>query len=104
MMLRNHPLMNYRGLNNWPPVWTWRGGEGEDRRPRGEIGILRDVFLSRVEPRSRVYLIVEYEGAEYMGCLLFSDPTICREICELLDQQRGAPLSEIGSLDISCFV
>jgi len=35
----------------------------------GEVGVLRD-FLSRVEPCSNVYLIIEHEGEEYMGALL----------------------------------
>jgi len=100
MILRDHPLMSYRGLSNWPPVWTWRGGAGEDKRPRGEIGILRDVFLSQVEPRTRLYLIMEHERAEYMGCLLFNDATLCRQICELLDKHRGCPIADIGSLDV----
>jgi len=94
-------MMSYRGLNNWPPIWTWRGGEGENRRPRGEVGILKDVFLSRIEPRSRLYLIMEYEHTEYMGCLLFNDPTLCGQICELLNKYRGSPISDIASLDVS---
>ena len=101
MLLRNHPLMSYRGLRNWPPVWTWRGGEGVDRRPRGEVGILRDVFPSRVEPRSRVYLIMEHENEEYMGCLLFVDSTFCAQIHELLSKYRGCNIRELGDLDVS---
>lgn len=39
MTLREHSLMSYRGLSNWPPAWTWRGvGEGS-RQPRGEVGV-----------------------------------------------------------------
>jgi len=101
VVLRDHPLMNYRGLRNWPPIWTWRGGPGDDEGPRGEVGILRDVFLSRVEPRSRVYLIMEYQGAEYMGCLLFNEAKTCRQICELLAKHCGSPISHIGSVDLS---
>jgi hypothetical protein len=26
MLLRDHPLMRYHGLPNWPPAWTWIGG------------------------------------------------------------------------------
>ncbi len=92
--------MSYRGLRNWPPIWTWRGGEGTDHRPRGEIGILRDVFLSRVEPRSRIYLIIEHENEEYMGSLLFVDPTFCAQICELLNKHRGSRVADLGNLDI----
>lgn len=101
MMLRDHPLMNYRGLRNWPPIWTWRGGEGENKRPRGEVGILRDVFLSNVEPRSRVYLIMEYEDSEYIGCLLFDEASACKQICELLHHHCGSSITEIGDLDLS---
>jgi len=100
MELRSHPLMGYRGLNNWPPIWTWRG-VGEDARPRGEVGILRDVFLSKVDPRARIYLIMEYEAAEYMGCLLFEESGFCKQMCELLNSHRGASIVEIGSLNVS---
>ena len=101
MKLRDHSLMNYRGLRNWPPIWTWRGGPGENNGPRGVVGILRDVFLSRVEPRSRVYLIMEHENSEYMGCLLFNEPKICEQICELLTKHFGSSISDIGDLDLS---
>ena len=92
--------MGYHGVKNWPPIWTWRG-DGEDARPRGEVGILNDVFLSNVEPRSRIYLIMEHEGAEYIGCLLFEDSGFCKQMCELLNRYRGSTIAEIGSLDVS---
>jgi hypothetical protein len=100
MTLRTHPLMSYRGLGNWPPVWTWRGGKGENKRPQGEIGVLRDVLSSQVQPSSRIYLIMQCEGEEYMGCVLFNDSAFCSQICELLKRNCGKPLSEIGSLEI----
>lgn len=93
--------MSYRGLGNWPPVWTWRGGQGVNQRPRGEVGILRDVFLSRVEPRSRVYLIMEYENEEYMGCLLFADSTFCAQVYGLLSKYCGSNIGDLGDLDVS---
>jgi hypothetical protein len=82
-------------------VWTWRGGEGKDTRPRGEVGILRDVFLSEVEPRSRIYLIMEHENTEYMGSLLFADAAFCAQVYELLSRQRGSQIAQIGDLDVS---
>ena len=103
MEVRSHPLMSYRGISNWPPSWTWRGGD-ENIRPKGEVGILRDVFLSRVEPKSRLFLIIEHEQQEYMGCLLFNDCTFCGQICELLKAQCGRTIAEIGSLDATRFV
>jgi hypothetical protein len=102
MELRYHPLMSYRGLNNWPPTWTWRGGQ-DDIKPTGEVGFLRDVFLSRVEPKSRLFLIMGHEEQEYMGCLLFTDCTFCSQIYDLLKAHCGAPIAEIGRLDVSRF-
>ena len=23
MLLRDHPLMTYKGLRSWPPAWIW---------------------------------------------------------------------------------
>ena len=92
--------MCYRGLRNWPPIWTWRGGEGADRQVRGEVGVLRDVLLSQVKPRSRIYLIIEHEKEEYMGCLLFTDAAFCAQICELLNKHRGFRVADLGNLDL----
>lgn len=100
MKLRNHPLMSYRGLNNWPPVWTWKGGHDNQHHPRGEIGYLRDVFLSRVQPRSRVFLIMEHEGQEFMGGILFTDIQFCGQIYALLKNRCGTSIEEISGLDI----
>jgi hypothetical protein len=100
MQLRNHPLMTYRGVNNWPPVWTWRGGD-ENKSVRGEIGVLQDVFLSNVEPRTRAFLIIEHEGNEYIGCLMFEDSVFCSQIHELLLGCCGQTVAEAGDLDVS---
>jgi hypothetical protein len=43
MLLRDHPLMSYRGVPRWPPAWLWRGGN-ETINPKGEVGILKDVI------------------------------------------------------------
>ena len=40
MQLREHPLMTYHGVPNWPPVWMWRGGD-RNRSIRGEVGVLK---------------------------------------------------------------
>ena len=101
MELRYHPLMSYRGLPNWPPVWTWRGGGAENRRVRGEVGVLKDVLLSTIEPKSRIFLIVEHENEEYMGCLLFGDPRVCDQIFQVLKDHSGQRIIDIGGLDIS---
>jgi hypothetical protein len=100
MQLRNHPLMTYRGVSNWPPVWTWRGGD-ENKNVRGEVGLIRDVFLSTVEPRTRAFLIIEHEGNEYIGCLMFDDIAFCSQIRELLLGCRGQTVAQVGDVDVS---
>ena len=91
--------MSYHGLPNWPPVWTWIGGE-ENKYPRGEVGMLKEVRLSKVEPSDRCFLIIEYDQAAYIGCLLFDDPSFCRQISKLLMDHRGYSIQDIGGLDV----
>ena len=100
MQLRDHPLMSYRSLRNWPPSWIWRGGES-NKKLRGEAGMLRNVFLSNVEPRSRLFLIIEHEDNEYVGCVMFSDESFCRHVHDLFKQHYGSPVADLGSLDVS---
>lgn len=64
---------------------------------------MRDVFLSKVEPSSRLFLIMEYEQQEYMGCLLFNDLTFCGQIHELLRSRCGHTIKQIGDLNVSHF-
>jgi hypothetical protein len=98
MQLRNHRLMSYRGIPNWPPAWVWIG-VGENQYLQGEIGCLQRVTLSTDPPR--IFLVTEHEGAEYIGCLLFDDRVFCLQICHLLEDHRGYPLQRIGELDLS---
>jgi hypothetical protein len=72
MLLRDHPLMSYKGNRSWPPRWLRRGGQ-ETTNPQGEVGILKDVILSSIEPYDRCYLVIEHSDAEYLGLLVLSD-------------------------------
>lgn len=65
------------------------------------MGILRDAFLSRIEPKSRLFLIIEHENEEYMGCLLFSDTLFCGQIYELLQDSCGWRITDIGSKNVA---
>ena len=100
VLLRDHPLMRYHGVPNWPPAWLWIDGV-ENKRPRGEIGILKAAELSNVLPANRCFLEIEYEGSTYMGCLLFDDEIICAQITKVLQSHLNRPISAIGSLDLS---
>jgi hypothetical protein len=49
MLFRDHPLLTFRNSHSWPPDWLWCAGF-DNTHPRGEVGILKTVFLSRVNP------------------------------------------------------
>jgi hypothetical protein len=100
MLLRDHPLMQYHGVPNWPPAWTWTDGP-ENRHPRGEIGILRGIVPSKISPVERCFLYIEYEKSEYIGCLLFDESAFCGQIIKLLQGCCNRPIAEIGSIDLA---
>jgi hypothetical protein len=104
MELRNHPLMSYRDVSNWPPTWTKTGAGGEYRSSailRGEIGTLDRVILSRIEPDARIFLVIQFSGNSYMGTLLFKDGAFCRHIADVLQAHLGKTIEEIGALELS---
>jgi len=92
--------MMYNGTRSWPPVWVWRNGN-VTTNPKGEVGILLDVALSRVPAKSSCFLIMEHLGAEYIGALLMNDRNFCRLVFDALLQNRFRPLREIGAIDLS---
>src|SRR5262245_7264811 len=100
MLLRDHPLLAYKGNRCWPPTWSWVGGR-ENTSPKGEVGILEDVLLSNISPCDRCFLYIEHEAAIYIGCLLIEDEAFCSQIAELLKRYYNRPIAEIGSLDLS---
>src|SRR5262249_12066646 len=100
MMLRDHPLIVYKGMRSWPPAWIRIGGN-DNTNLKGEVSILRDATLSRVPPHSTCFLVMEHLGAEYIGALLLSDREFCRVVYDVLCQNRFKPIREIGSIDLS---
>jgi hypothetical protein len=99
MELRAHPLMSYRNLPNWPPTWVWLYGK-KNLYPRGEIGVLREVRQPDIGAPNRVFLVIEYLGSTYMGCLLFDNNGFCRDVHKLLLRHIGTPVADIGGLDV----
>jgi hypothetical protein len=99
MLLRDHALMSYKGIPNWPPDWMWIDGD-VNKNPKGEVGTLVEVQVSEREA-DRCFLVIEYEDSRYMGCLQFDDPNFCRRVRRLLDKYCGYSMADIGSLDVS---
>src|SRR5262245_66256368 len=91
--------MTYRGLRNWPPVWSCT--DGHNQHPKGEIGTLKAIFRSDMQPPNRCFLLISHEGSEYLGCLLFDDHAFCQEVMALLKTQCNCSIADIGSLVIS---
>jgi hypothetical protein len=98
MLLRDHPLMMFRGNRSWPPDWLWRDGY-DDTHPRGEVGILKNVIPSTTA--DGCFLIMEHCGAEYIGAVLLSDVAFSREIFRLLVRSSGKTIREIGEIDLA---
>lgn len=93
--------MCYRGIPSWPPVWTFAGGREKKHPRRGEIGILREVTISIIQPNDRCFLHIEHQGSMYIGCLLIDDQAFCVQIVTLLQGYLNRPIVNIGSLDVS---
>lgn len=100
MKLRDHPLMTYKGVSSWPPAWLWTAGY-DTTHPTGEVGILKAVLRSHMEPHDRCFLVMEHCGAEYVGTLLLSNPSFCQELFEMLSGHVGKTIQEIGDIDLS---
>ena len=96
--LRDHPLMSYHHVGNWPPVWA---SEYDDQRKnlRGEIGILVEVAESKVRD-DRIVLVMNYEDQLYGAALTFSDKAFGRKIFAILKQSIGMSLPEIGEIEL----
>jgi hypothetical protein len=98
MQLRDHPLMSYRGIPNWPPVWT-QMRIGGVKIVKGEVGVL--IYVHAGGASNTCYLVIEHENENYTGSLIFDDGPFCRQLVDLLQQYRGRSVKEIGDLQVS---
>jgi hypothetical protein len=104
MQLRDHPHVSYRGHHAWPPIWvrslgTRRNGATPPAVPRGEVGTLVETRYYPEHP-GRLFLIVEHEGAEYTGALLFDDSAFCEQLASRMSNYIGMSIEEIGRTDV----
>ena len=99
MELRHHPFMSRYGVANWPHIWTQARKEG-NKTVRGEVGVLRYVHVN-TKISHKCYLVIEFNREHYVGCLIFDDVAFCSQISNLLRDQVGRAVKEIGDLDLS---
>jgi hypothetical protein len=98
MLLRDHPLMSYRHVRNWPPVWTQARKEA-NKTLRGEIGILR--YVQGGPTSNKCYLVIDYYSEYFVGTLIFDDLSFSAQVADLLQKQVGRSIKEIGDIDLS---
>ena len=78
MLLRNHPLMLYRGVSSCPAV-----------------------AQSNIQP-SKDFLFIDFEESSYIGYLTVDDHGFCAQLVRFLQAHcYNRPIAEIGSLDLS---
>jgi hypothetical protein len=75
-------------------------GGFDNSHPQGEVGLLKNVFISSVKPSTRCFLIMEHAGAEYMGDFFIGDDAFCMKIYEMLLRHCGKAIQEIGDIDL----
>ena len=101
MKLRNHPFLSHHGVRSWPPTWLSLEG-GEKQTLKGEIGILREVRMSRMMGGfNKCFLVINYEGSAYIGTLFVDSLVFCVQMVKLMRDHCGESLTEIGNLDLS---
>ena len=100
MSLQDHSLMYHRGVPSWPPIWTWTG-EGEDKSPKGEVGVLRWVSESNIQRVNKCFLFIDHEESSYGGVLKVDYHAFCTEIVRFLQEHcYHRPIAEIGGLEL----
>jgi hypothetical protein len=98
MKLRDHPLMAYRTMRNWPPVWIEK--YADNKSVTGEVGVLTHVGADS-ERSNRCYLHIAYNDKPYVGSLLFDDRPFCMFVGNLLKRHIHESIEAIGDLDVS---
>jgi hypothetical protein len=97
MLIRDHPLMRYRGVPSWPPAWIWTGGP-DHKYPKGEIGVLRWVAQSNIQLSNRCFLLIDHEESTYIGGLTVDSHAFCAQIVRFLQEHcYNRPIAEIGA-------
>ena len=96
MKLKDHPLMRYRGVPNWPPTYLT-----QDYRQEllDEFGILRDVTMDAKVP-SRCFLTVEMNGLGYVSALHFDNFLFRSRFVDVLNGHLNKPVKTLGDLEI----
>ena len=98
MKLRDHPLLRYNLIHQWPPVWV--SLNNEDGRLSGrEVGVLTEVRES-ISRSDGIVLIMHHNENRYGSILIFSDLAFRGQIFELLKDSVGLSIQQVGDIDL----
>jgi hypothetical protein len=67
---------------------------------RAEAGTLKEIRTAEVL-LDKFFLVIEYDGIRYIGCLAFDNRAFCWLMHKLLQDYVGYTVESIGNLDIS---
>ena len=96
--LRDHPLLKYRGVQNWPPVWT-RGTQGIVKTVKGKVGVLKEVYYD-AGTSNKCFLVVDRQLQSYMGCVTCPTRSFCIQLTHFLRGHIGRSIEDIGDLRV----
>ena len=92
--LRDHPLLR----RHWPPTWI-AVTIVSPPAPAGEVAILKNAHSSRIDNR-RMFVSIEHDEARYLAILDLEDREFCQRLIELMQQNYGKTIQEIGNIEI----
>jgi hypothetical protein len=77
-----------------------RPADAENNRKslKGEIGWLK--YVLRAKQPDRCFLVMEHEGAAYVGRLSFDDAIFCAQMLTIIQRNAGSHHQGIGDLDL----
>ena len=84
-------------MSCWSPIWIKLSGDGPFNE---ESAVLASVTLSRLDPPTSCYLVVENGRSTHMGTVKCEDPTFCRQLYEVLQRNIGKLLGEIAETEM----
>jgi hypothetical protein len=99
MRLREHTSLSRSGKHYWPPPWLKLSGAGADTLT-DDSAVVSSITLSRIDPPTTCYLLVESGRTSYMGMLGCDDPAFCRQLYAIVKQHVGKTVKEIAEVDL----
>jgi hypothetical protein len=98
LKFRDHPLLKYQSVQNWPPVWT-RGTKPIVKTVKGEVGVLKEVQCDS-GTSNKCFLVIDYQFQSYMGCITCPTRSFCTQLTHFLRGHIGRSIKDIGDLRV----